>query len=74
MAVSEQAVPALTGWLTTSRASIRLECSNNHVRRLAAERRLRSIPTPHGILIDPASVDELRRAREAGSRDLREPA
>jgi hypothetical protein len=44
------------------------------VRTLIARGTLRATQTPHGALIDPASVDELRRARGAGSRDLREPA
>jgi excisionase family DNA binding protein len=64
----------LAEWLTTTRVSCRLECSNNHVRRLAAEGRLRSIRTPHGILVDPDSVDELLRARDAGSPATNEVA
>jgi hypothetical protein len=35
---------------------------------------LRATQTPHGALIDPASVDELRHARAAGSRGEKEPA
>ncbi len=70
MAVIDEVTPALTGWLTTSQASHRLEFSQNHVRRLAAEGRLRTIQTPHGILISPESVDELLRTRAAGSRDV----
>lgn len=53
----------LVGWLGTTQASCRLGCSNNHVRRLAAAGQLRSVRTPHGILIDPESVNALLQAR-----------
>ncbi len=68
MAVIDQAVPAPTGWLTTTQASHRLKVSANWVRTLVSRGTLRATRTPHGALIDPASVDELRRARGADSR------
>ena len=74
MAVIDQAVPAPASWLTTTQASHRLEMSANWVRTLIVRGTLRATQTPHGALIDPASVDELRRARAAGSRGLGEPA
>ena len=74
MAVIDQAVPAPAGWLTTTQASHRLDMSANWVRTLVARGTLRATRTPHGALIDPVSVDELRRARGAGSHGHREPA
>ncbi len=74
MAVIDQVAPAPAGWLTTSQAARRMECSANWTRTLAERGTLRSVQTELGRLIDPASVNELRRARGAGSRDMQEPA
>ncbi len=74
MAVIDQAVPAPAGWLTTTQASHQLDMSTNWVRTLIARGTLQATQTPHGALIDPASVDELRRARGAGSHPVQEPA
>ncbi len=69
MAVIDHVVPAPAGWLTTTQASHRLDMSANWVRTLVARGTLRATRTPHGALIDPESVDALRRARGAESRD-----
>ncbi len=74
MAVIDEQTPAVTGWLTTSQASRRLEWSASYIRLLVARGRLRSVPTALGTLIDPDSVDELIRARETDSRGEKEPA
>ena len=65
MAVIDEAP---TGWLTTSQAARRMERSAKWTRQLAERGALRSVQTALGRLIDPESVDELRRARDAGSR------
>jgi hypothetical protein len=63
-----------TEWLTTSKAARRLDCSANWIRTLASTDRLRAVQTPLGLLIDPSSVDELLRARDAGSPATQRPA
>ena len=68
MAVVEEAAPALAGWLTTGEASRRLGMSPQWTRIMVARGTLRATPTALGLLFDPSSVDELRRARGAGSR------
>ncbi len=73
VAIEEQTLP-LSNWLTTAQVSHRLEYTPTHVRRLAAAGLFRTIPTPHGLLFDPVSVEEVRRSRAAGSRDDKEPA
>ncbi len=66
MAVLGEAT-ATADWLTTSQAARRMDCSANWTRTLAERGTLRSVQTALGRLIDPRSVDELVRARAAGS-------
>ena len=73
MVVVEEA-PALAGWLTTGEASRRLGMSPQWARVMVARGALRATPTALGLLFDPESVDELVRAREAGSRGPNEAA
>ncbi len=68
MAVLDPEAPAPAGWLTTSQAARRMEVSANWTRTLAERGTLRSVQTALGRLIDPQSVNELVRARAAGSR------
>ena len=63
-----------TSWITTGEASRRLRMSPQWTRQMATRGTIRTMPTALGLLIDPESVDELVRARAAGSRDLQEPA
>jgi len=73
MVVLDEAAPA-TSWLTTGEASRRLAMSSQWARVQATSGVLRTVSTRLGLLFDPESVDELVRARAAGSRDLQEPA
>ena len=67
MAVDTAAM-ATDDWLTPAQAALRLERTPAMVRYLMDHGRLRHRRTPLGRLVDPSSVDELRRARDAGSR------
>jgi len=61
-------------WITTGEASRRLRMSPQWTRQMATRGTIRTMPTALGLLFDPESVNELVRARGAGSRDLQEPA
>ncbi len=74
MAVTGEETHAVSDWLTTSQAARRLGVSANYIRILIAQDRLRATSTALGSLVDPASVDELLRARETDSRGEKEPA
>jgi len=63
-----------TSWITTGEASRRLRMSPQRTRQMAERGTVRTMATPLGLLFDPRSVNELVRARAAGSRDLQEPA
>ncbi len=67
MAVDTAAM-APDGWLTPAQAALRLERTPAMVRYLMERGQLRHVRTPLGRLVDPASVDEYSRARDAGSR------
>ncbi len=60
-------VTATNGWLTPAQAALRLERTPSAVRYMMERGQLRYARTPLGRLVDPTSVDELRRARGAGS-------
>ena len=73
MAVDTAAM-ATDNWLTPAEAALRLERTPSLVRYLMERGQLRHRRTPLGRLVDPSSVDELRRTRGAGSRVTQEPA
>ncbi len=53
-------------WLTPAEAALRLERTPSTVRYLMERGQLRYKRTPLGRLVDPASVDEMIRARGGG--------
>lgn len=57
----------LGDWLSTTQAARILGLSSERVRQLMVSGKLKHQRTPIGRLIDPRSIEELRRERAAGA-------